>query len=433
MKSIPRANQTYFITTEGKCMDPQGTPVPTKEIDGIPYILIDWFHGMDWYPVSLAVLITHIAPRVPFWAIPSVEVLYKDRNPQNIKSNNLFYRWKDGNPLESRLNPGYYLIPSRSLYAINADGVVVADATGKIRTTHTAGRTTDDDIHNRKNEYQKITLVNDAGNKTATYLHRVVMLAFRHPGEDLDTVVVNHLDGDQTNNRLSNLEWCTYSENSLHGHANGLTTITKSVVVKNLKTGEVTSFYSLSETRRQYPYLTPEALTKRLEGNLAQPYDDDLQFAYEGTELPPIDTSLPVKRVIYSREVIGYNPVESKLVVFTTAKQASEQTGVEAITIRAQCRNKAKTPWGGWVFRWNSEADALPEFNDYQIRIFAAKPYTRKNGVLAVSPTGQEQLYLDVEDAAAKLNTTVPKVRYVLDSDKLLDGALKLTTVETRN
>lgn len=51
-------------------------------------------------------------------------------------------------------------------------------------------------------------------------VHRLVLEAFcqNHDGRD----IVNHLDGDGTNNRLDNLEWCTYSHNLKHAYNHGL-------------------------------------------------------------------------------------------------------------------------------------------------------------------------------------------------------------------
>lgn len=51
-------------------------------------------------------------------------------------------------------------------------------------------------------------------------VHRVIADAYipKEPGRDF----VNHRDGNKQNNSISNLEWCTKSENELHAYASGL-------------------------------------------------------------------------------------------------------------------------------------------------------------------------------------------------------------------
>ena len=59
------------------------------------------------------------------------------------------------------------------------------------------------------------------GKKKTYRVHRLVMMAFK-PIEDMDKLEVNHIDGDKKNNALSNLEWCSSSENQKHAFQTGL-------------------------------------------------------------------------------------------------------------------------------------------------------------------------------------------------------------------
>jgi len=71
------------------------------------------------------------------------------------------------------------------------------------------------------NGYYKITL--SKCSKLKTYrLHRLVALHFIPTSST--KLVVNHKDGNKLNNSLSNLEWCTRSEDSQHALRLGLQT-----------------------------------------------------------------------------------------------------------------------------------------------------------------------------------------------------------------
>lgn len=70
-------------------------------------------------------------------------------------------------------------------------------------------------------------------------VHQLVAKTFipKVPGKDM----INHIDGDRTNNRTDNLEWCTNQENQLHashvlGHKQGAY---QNKPVRCVETGEV--------------------------------------------------------------------------------------------------------------------------------------------------------------------------------------------------
>lgn len=54
-------------------------------------------------------------------------------------------------------------------------------------------------------------------------IHRLVAKAFVHNDDKENKIVVNHIDGNKRNNTCTNLEWTTYSENSIHAFSTGLT------------------------------------------------------------------------------------------------------------------------------------------------------------------------------------------------------------------
>ena len=68
---------------------------------------------------------------------------------------------------------------------------------------------------------------------TAKTVHRLIALAFLPNPENIPCV--NHINGDKQDNRLENLEWATYSENTIHSFENGLQVAPKGEEVYNAK------------------------------------------------------------------------------------------------------------------------------------------------------------------------------------------------------
>jgi hypothetical protein len=85
---------------------------------------------------------------------------------------------------------------------------------------------------------------------TATpMVHRLVAQAFLGCKED--GLVINHIDGCKTNNRISNLEYCTPSENNIHAFQMGLAPAGDNHwarrLPEKLKRGEDVSWAKLAE------------------------------------------------------------------------------------------------------------------------------------------------------------------------------------------
>lgn len=68
--------------------------------------------------------------------------------------------------------------------------------------------------------YWQIQLVDNNGKSTRFLVHRLVALVWiPNPA---NKPIINHIDGDKSNNCVHNLEWCTNSENIRHARTNGL-------------------------------------------------------------------------------------------------------------------------------------------------------------------------------------------------------------------
>lgn len=97
----------------------------------------------------------------------------------------------------------------------------------------------------KHNGYCYVTLSKN-NNRASKRVHTLIMSAFnpidKKPGYDKNHTI-NHKDGDKTNNRLSNLEWLTQSENQIHAFQNGLERIDGEKVI-SLDTLQVFESYS---------------------------------------------------------------------------------------------------------------------------------------------------------------------------------------------
>lgn len=93
-----------------------------------------------------------------------------------------------------------------------------------------------------KGSYRSCVLVKNTVKKTYS-IHRLVAEAFLIREEGLS--IVNHKDGNPSNNNVTNLEWCTQSHNIDHAIDNGLKRIGEHCYNSKLNTKQVISIYDM--------------------------------------------------------------------------------------------------------------------------------------------------------------------------------------------
>lgn len=152
------------------------------------------------------------------------------------------------------------------LYSANEDGFIfsyysnrylkgVADKDGYLRVT----------LHKDKKQY----------NRT---VHRLVLSAFIV--NKTNKPEVNHINGIKDDNRLSNLEWCTASENSKHAHSLGLRPLTeKQSKARRLNMLKINK--NKTEKQRKYNReMVSKANSKRVINNITKDvYDSALELS----------------------------------------------------------------------------------------------------------------------------------------------------------
>ena len=84
-------------------------------------------------------------------------------------------------------------------------------------------------------------------------IHRLVMIAHK-PCEDMDKLVVDHIDGDTKNNKIENLRWATHSENAKYSYDKGrkkVKTREKKILQYDIEDKFIKEFNSISEAGKK--------------------------------------------------------------------------------------------------------------------------------------------------------------------------------------
>jgi hypothetical protein len=176
--------------------------------------------------------------------LPQVDKNYvleaKDGNFYNSKTNNLYWRRK------TRARKLYSIPPIdgeewkpiagyEDLYEISSMGRVKSSYSQRLL------------IPSRYGKYLGVTLVKDS-TKERFYIHRLVASAFIPNNDNLPCV--DHINTERYDNRVLNLRWCTYLQNSL----NPLTSGKLSTKVCQLKGKKLIKVYNSGKETKKYGF-----------------------------------------------------------------------------------------------------------------------------------------------------------------------------------
>lgn len=170
--------------------------------------------------------------------------------------------------IESRIFEGYYHVPKNERILINKEGRVIdlLSMTSLLVVTE----------EEAKYDYP---IVNISGQGTV-HVHILMAITFI-PRDNIEGLTVNHKDGDKLNYRKGNLEWVSRSENLRHAYETGLRKDGKVVLSKDIRTGEVKSYYSVADCARHMKVPT-NVIRNYINAKNPYPFNVNYELVYEG-------------------------------------------------------------------------------------------------------------------------------------------------------
>lgn len=168
-------------------------------------------------------------------------------------------------------------------------------------------------------------------------VHKLVMETFNPEGY-FEGAEVDHIDGDKTNNKLSNLEWVTHDENMRRWAVrNGETIIAIS------PTGEHLEFATQSDICRKYKELDFRHVSACLKGKLAQHKGWKFYYKSEGKPRKAVGNKKGK-----TKKCIGISP-EGTTYEFMNQSRFADEHGLSRKQINA-CLNGSSGSHKGWTF-----------------------------------------------------------------------------------
>lgn len=187
------------------------TKYETKLVGGKVCVELEKDYGVtklvDGYYTSVADLVA-LAFKPTFVRIDqhaALEAVTVDGNPYNLHPENLVWLFPTSG-LEHKSYPGFYYVPGHTTYIINKEGELLHAPSCRFKErVPMAGSLS-------------VSVATDGGaNNPACGLYRLLALTFLPYPPNVQSLSVNHKDGNRMNPDLNNLEWVTTSQNVRHG------------------------------------------------------------------------------------------------------------------------------------------------------------------------------------------------------------------------
>lgn len=333
---------------------------------GYPSIEIEGYLGLRIYRVIDLMTMQFKNIHIPCTKFSEIVSFNINDNKLDLSAKNIGYRFKNGK-IESLYHKGFYHVPSLTRYVINESGIVKIHDNDKEVSITVAKGNKDKNVTGGYCNFSAF-MFNSIARSFAR--HRALALTFFDYPNNVDDLVVNHIDGIPGNDTLDNLEFCTRAENNKHAKENGLKIQQKAITARNVFTGEISTFLSMADCERALN-VHWDTLVRRLKDperfGEVLPCGYQIKYSENELEFPAIED--PIAAVEESKQAIEIEVMDyrtKEITIYPSIGSAAKTLGLKDSSISWKLNNKSLTPLKGYGFRLRPEDD-FPECTVEQI------------------------------------------------------------------
>lgn len=325
-----------------------------------------------------------------------------------------------GKPIESLKFKGFYVVKGFEGFVINSTGQIKRESNGrdiKVRQSGIRG--------SNKVRYWMTSISNTINKDKGIGRYRVLLLAFKTPPSNPRKLDVNHIDGNPSNDDLTNLEWCTRQQNIQHALDNRFLKIEKRVLVKHIYSQAVTTYRSLTACAEEFN-TDRSTIQARCSGEF-RIYDKLYLFKFETDDRPWPKLSDGLFRNQAVPELIVYDVLKNEVYRFKDAVEALKvidcNLSLNSLTSKATHNLNTLPQQGFHFYRSYNFPNELPQYNDIQLAYIRQ---CKENNVrvdvgyhITKVSTGEEWIIHRSDDTLKLLGF---RIFYKPYSDKWLNG-----------
>lgn len=255
----------------------------------------------------------------------------------------------------------------------------------------------------------------------SNYVHRLVAEVFIPNPENKP--VVNHKDGDKSNNCVDNLEWATHQENAIHAYVTGLRSDNIPVKIHVVSCNEYLEAHSLQKAAE-----ITGVNAGKIHNYLKSSRESLLDNKYRVIKSTEKWSDIPQGRYRYgaNRAIRAINTVTNQHIIFASITAVQEFLKVPDHRIYTSMNGKTRKPVEGWVFEYYDEelpTDAVHVTRKNRINLSRDRQ-PRKPKPITVTDivTGETTKYSSSEEFANMLGVKKNTLQKRMWVNRLDDG-----------